>query len=169
VVVLRPAWVYGPGCPRTEKLIRALRKGRFFFVGNGSNRRHPLYIDEMVDAFERAAEAADSEEPACYIVAGPRAVSLRELVNTFAEAADARRPSLSIPRPAAVGIGHLAELVFRVFRKEPPFSRRSLAFFENDNEFSTDAARRDLGFEPKVELDEGLRRTLADTFWRTAA
>jgi len=41
-VILRPAWVYGPLCPRTQKLIRTVARKRFFFVGDGSNRRHPI-------------------------------------------------------------------------------------------------------------------------------
>src|SRR6185437_8247577 len=40
LVVVRPSWVYGVGCPRTAKLIRSLRKGRFFVIGRGNNLRH---------------------------------------------------------------------------------------------------------------------------------
>jgi dihydroflavonol-4-reductase len=40
-VILRPTWVYGPLCPRTQKLIRTVARKRFFFRGDGSNRRHP--------------------------------------------------------------------------------------------------------------------------------
>jgi dihydroflavonol-4-reductase len=169
VVVLRPAWVYGPGCPRTEKLFRALRKGRFFYVGGGTNLRHPIYIDEMVEAFRLAAAAPGSTTPRCYIVAGPRPVRLRELVEGFAAAAGVEAPTLSLPRPAAVAAGLMAELAFKPLRREPPFSRRSLAFFENDNAFTTASIQRDLGFVPRIDLEEGLRLTLQDTSWRGAA
>ncbi|MGB5399369.1 MAG: NAD-dependent epimerase/dehydratase family protein, partial [Thermoanaerobaculia bacterium] len=39
VVVLRPVWVYGPGCGRTEKLFRAISKGRFVVAGRGGTLR----------------------------------------------------------------------------------------------------------------------------------
>ena len=161
VVVLRPAWVYGPGCPRTAKLIRTLRKGRFFYVGGGVNLRHPLFIDDMLDAFTLAADAPSAAAGRAYLIAGPRSMTLNEMVGTFARVLDVEAPRVSIPAPLGRGIGLAAELAFGLMRREPPFSRRSLAFFENDNAFDTSAAEQDLGFRAKVDLDEGLRRTLA--------
>jgi nucleoside-diphosphate-sugar epimerase len=40
-------------------------------------------------------------------------------------------------------------------------SRRTLAFFENDNAFDIGAARQALGFEPKVDLANGVRQIAA--------
>jgi dihydroflavonol-4-reductase len=160
-IILRPAWVYGPGCPRTEKLLRSVGSGKFFFVGRGSNLRHPIYIDEMLDAFELARDAPPSAGARTYIAAGPRAVTLREMVDTVATALGVAPPRLRLPRPLAVAAGLTAELAFRPLRREPPFSRRTLAFFENDNAFDTSAIRRDLGFVPAVELLDGVRKTLA--------
>src|SRR5690606_21254236 len=74
LVIIRPAWVYGPHCPRTARLFRAVNKGSFFFVGDGKTLRHPIYIDDMVEGFEIAAthEAAPGQT---FIMAGPRAVT----------------------------------------------------------------------------------------------
>jgi nucleoside-diphosphate-sugar epimerase len=44
---------------------------------------------------------------------------------------------------------------------EPPISRRTLAFFENDNAFDIGAARRALGFDPRTDLAAGLRAVIA--------
>lgn len=163
VVVLRPAWVYGPGCPRTAKLIRALRKRRFFYAGDGSNLRHPVHIDDVVTAFDLAADAPERPGVRAYIVGGPHAVTLRELVGAFADALDLPAPRRRIPRQAAKVLGRAAELAFGLIGRQPPFSRRSLAFFENDNAFDLSRARRELGFVPRIGLDEGIRRTLART------
>jgi dihydroflavonol-4-reductase len=170
-IVLRPAWVYGPGCPRTEKLLRSIGSGRFFFVGTGSNLRHPLFIGDMLDAFQLARDAqpaADPADPRIYIVAGPAAVTLREMVHAVAAALSVPPPRLRLPRPVAVAAGLASEIAFRPLRRDPPFSRRTLAFFENDNAFSTAAIEGDLGFTARVGLEEGLRRTLQDTQWRRA-
>ncbi len=160
-VVLRPAWVYGPGCPRTSKLIRALRKGRFFYVGNGSNLRHPIHIDDMVRAYVCAADAPSVVSGGTYIIAGPRAMPLLEMVGTFAEVLGVRAPRIRVPRGLGWTIGRTAEWTFGLIGRQPPFSRRSLTFFEDDNAFDTSAAERDLGFKGTVDLAEGLRRTLA--------
>ena len=43
---------------------------------------------------------------------------------------------------------------------EPPIYRRRMDFFRSDSEFDTSRARRVLVWEPKVDLREGIRRTL---------
>lgn len=163
LVVLRPAWVYGAGCARTAKLLRAIRTGRFAFVGAGENLRHPIHIDDVVDAFLLAAKPDVS--PGAWIVAGPRFMPLREMIETCARALGVAAPRRRIPRAAAVALARIAQAVTRVAGREPPFSMRSLAFFENDNAFDTSAAERDLGFRARTELEEGIRRTLADRMW----
>ena len=162
--ILRPAWIYGPGCPRTARLLRTIRKGRFFFIGNGANLRHPVYVEDVVDSLLLAAHGPPGIRRD-HIIAGPAPMPLRELVNTFARAVSAPSPRLRMPRPMALVLGSVAETAGRVLRRNPPFSRRTLAFFENDNAFDIAAARRDIGFAPNVDLPEGLRRTLSDPTW----
>lgn len=169
VVVLRPAWVYGSGCPRTARLLRSLTRKRFLYVGDGSNLRHPLFIDDLLDAYQLAASAGHEVTRRVYNIAGPRALSLRELVETCAVTLGVAAPRRHIPHGAGWALGRGAELIWRVAGRQPPFSTRSLAFFESDNAFDTSAARRDLGFLPRVELAEGLRRVIGDEVGRFAA
>lgn len=161
VVVLRPAWVYGPGCPRTTKLARTIRSGRFFYVGSGGTLRHPIHIDDMVSGFELAA-AHPSAVGEVFIMAGPRAVSIHELVNAIAREMGIKPPSLRLPRFAAWLGGLMLEAGFGAVGREPPFSRRSLKFFTGNTAFRTEKARRMLGFDPRVELEVGLRQTIAE-------
>jgi nucleoside-diphosphate-sugar epimerase len=74
VVIVRPAWVYGPLCARTFRLIDTIARRRFVFVGDGATLRHPIYITDMLDAFERAAtRPLPSGE--IVIAAGPETVT----------------------------------------------------------------------------------------------
>jgi nucleoside-diphosphate-sugar epimerase len=159
-VILRPGWVYGPGCPRTAKLLRTIHRGRFFYVGRGANRRHPLYIGDMVEAFLRAADAPLEAEGRAFLAVGPRPVSTRELVETCARLQGVPAPGRSVPRPLVWSGALVLETAFRVLGMEPPISRRSLVFFDHDQAFDGGAARDVLGFHPRVELEEGLRLTL---------
>lgn len=162
--ILRPAWIYGPGCPRTAKLLRSVRRGRFFFVGDGSNLRHPVYVDDVVEALILASRAPVGARRD-HIIAGPAPMTLRALVDACAAAVATAPPRATLPRSAALLLGHAAELGGRLLGKDPPFSRRSLAFFENDNAFDCAAARRDLGYIPRVNFAEKLQRTIADRTW----
>ena len=158
-VILRPAWVYGPLCPRTLKLIRTIARKRFFFVGDGANRRHPIYITDMLDAFERAAT---TELPGGEIIiaAGPDTVTVRELVELVIEALgmDYRPPRLPawFMGAACLAIEKAAALAGR----EPPFSRRSLKFFSESSAYDISRARRLLDFDPGVSTREGIRLTI---------
>jgi nucleoside-diphosphate-sugar epimerase len=161
VVILRPAWVFGPGCPRTAKLLRSVRQGRFVYVGDGSNLRHPIYIDDAVDAFLLTASAGPEVRGQSFILAGPQSVTLRELVDCCARVLAVPAPRRALPRWLAYALGGAAEFAFGLTGREPPLSRRSLAFFENDNAFDTSAAATALGFRAATDLETGLRRTVA--------
>jgi nucleoside-diphosphate-sugar epimerase len=167
VRILRPAWIYGPGCPRTAKLLRTIRRGRFFFIGSGANLRHPVYVDDVVDAVMAASRVRVASRRD-HIIAGPSPMTLREMVDACASVLGVSPPRFRLPRSAALLLGGVAEFGGRLARRDPPFSRRSLAFFENDNAFDGTAARRDLGFTPQVQFSEGVRHTIADQTWPLA-
>lgn len=160
LIVLRPAWVYGPGCPRTAKLLRSLEKRRFFYIGRGANLRHPIYIDEMIDGFTLAADAGGLNGR-IFNVGGPEIMPLRDMVETFARGGRFPIPTLHLPFALGYFAGGGAELAFHAIGREPPLSRRSLTFFRSNNAWDISAARDELGFEPTVGLEEGVRRTLA--------
>ncbi|MHB8812625.1 MAG: NAD-dependent epimerase/dehydratase family protein [Steroidobacteraceae bacterium] len=161
LVIVRPSWVYGVGCPRTGKLIRSLRKRRFFFIGRGNNLRHPIYIDDLSAALELTAAAGPEVAGGTYNIAGPRWMTVEEMVGEFARALRVPPPAFHAPRWLGLSVGWAAEQVSAVIGAEPPVSRRTLAFFENDNAFDIGAARQSLGFEPKTELPGGARTVIA--------
>ena len=161
VVVIRPSWVYGTGCPRTLKLIRSLRSGKFFYIGPGRNLRHPIYIDDLLDALVLAARAGYEVAGQTFNVAGPRWMTVEEMVGQFATAIHVSPPTFHAPRWLGLAVGWTAERVSALVGAEPPVSRRTLAFFENDNAFDIGAARQALGFEPKVDLPNGVRQVAA--------
>jgi nucleoside-diphosphate-sugar epimerase len=55
----------------------------------------------------------------------------------------------------------VCEALCRPFGIDPPLHRRRVAFFVKDRAFSIERARRELGYQPRVPLDEGVRRTAA--------
>jgi nucleoside-diphosphate-sugar epimerase len=162
LVIVRPSWVYGAGCPRTAKLLRSLRKGRFFYIGRGDNLRHPIYIDDFLQGIERAALGPAQLSGKTYNLAGPRWMTVEEMVCEFAQAIEVPSPKLHAPHWLGVTVGWAAERVSAVIGTEPPISRRTLAFFENDNAFDISAARGAFGFDPRTELRGGVRRAAAN-------
>jgi nucleoside-diphosphate-sugar epimerase len=159
VVVARPAWVYGPRCPRTAKLFRTAGRGRFVIFGNGRTLRQPIYVSDLVRGLERCATHGDPGQ--VYIIAGAQVVTVEELVRSVAAVLGVRLRAIHLPlwfgRLAGLGL----EALFKPLGKQPPFSRRSFDFFSKHNAYRIDKAERELGFRPQVDLCSGLKEAAA--------
>lgn len=160
VVIVRIPETYGPGDARLLKLFRAVDKGSFFMVGRGTNLHHPMYVDDLVEgilAATRAPEAAGET----VLLGGPSPVSTRDMVAAVARAVGKDPPRLSLPMlpfsAAAVGL----ETVLRPLGIQPPLHSRRLDFFRKSLVLSTAKAARLLSFQPKIDFEEGARRTAA--------
>ena len=158
VVVARPAWVYGPRCPRTEKLFRTIGKGRFPFFGDGHTLRHPIYIADAVRGLELCAEIGGAEGQV-YIIAGDKPVTVKMLVDMIADVTGARPPRVHLPIAVGKLAGYALQVACKPLGRQPPFSRRSLDFFLKDNAYDIGKAQRELGFRPQVDLRTGLVET----------
>ncbi|MBX3058683.1 MAG: NAD-dependent epimerase/dehydratase family protein [Anaerolineae bacterium] len=159
VVVARPAWVYGPRCPRTARLLRTIKKGRFIMFGNGRTLRHPIYISDAIHGLELCA-GVEQAAGQIYFIAGPTPVTIAELARLMAEVQDVPPPRLRLPLWLGNAAGTAAQIAFKPLRRQPPISRRTLDFFLKDNAYIIDKARRDLGFDPQIGLRNGLELTL---------
>jgi dihydroflavonol-4-reductase len=160
VVVIRPCGIYGPGDTRMLKMFRMIDKGTFFFVGSAQPNFHPVYIDDLVQGFVLAM-SIDQAAGEVFIIGGPRYLPLREYVATAARAVGARIPTLTIPYGVMSLLAAGCEWLCKIPGIAPPLHRRRLTFFKHNRAFTIDKAKRMLGYEPKVELDEGFRRTVA--------
>lgn len=160
VTVIRPCGIYGPGDTRMLKMFRMIDKGTFFFVGKGRPNFHPVYIDDLVQGFMLAmtSEQAAGE---VFIIGGPRYMPLRDYVGTAAEAIGVGKPSLNVPYGLMNVAALICEGLCKPFGIQPPLHRRRLTFFKHNRAFSIDKARKLLGYQPRFELDEGFRRTVA--------
>lgn len=158
-VVLRPADVYGPRDQRLLKLFKGVSRGQFPLFGSGAGRRHMVYVDDVVSAFFKACER-DGAVGEGLIIAGPRSCTLRELLDEVSAATGSSRYGFRLPLAPMLGLAAVVEDACAALQIDPPIYRRRMDFFHSDSEFDTSRARRVLGWEPKVDLREGIRRTL---------
>jgi len=157
--IVRPVGIYGPGDMRFLKLFRTVQNQTFRMIGSGDTVHHLMYIDDLVAGVllcarhERAAGEA-------YILAGPRYTSLNDLVRATARAVGRPPPRGHVPLRPVMLAAKLTESVCRPLGIEPPLHTRRVGFFVNDRGFCSDKAARELGYVPRVDLDEGLARTV---------
>lgn len=158
-VILRPAAIYGPGDPERFFLIyRRVATGTFPMFGRGETFYHPLYIDNLVDAFMLAMEDGKGDG-GVYLIADEHYVTVEELVRAVARALGVEVRIPHYPVWPLVAAGHVCERVCKPFGVTPPIFPRRVDWFRQNRAFDISRAKRDLGYQPRVGLDEGLRRT----------
>lgn len=159
IVTLRPTAIYGPGDPeRFFMLFKMVSKGRFLMFGNGNAHYHPLYIDNLVDAFELAAES-DKGSGEVYLVGDEHYYTLNELIAAIAETLDVKLTLRHLPFWPLWTAALACELAYKPLPQEPPLFRRRVDWFRQNRAFSIASASKDLGYQPGVDLREGLART----------
>ena len=158
-VILRPAAIYGPGDPERFGLIfRRVARGTFPMFGSGRTYYHPLYIDSLVDAFVLAMEEGKGVGEA-YLIADEQYLEIKDLVQRVAKALNVNVKISHYPITPILVAGHLCEAVCKPFGVAPPIFPRRVDWYRQNRAFRIDKAKRELGYLPKVDIDEGLRRT----------
>ena len=157
-VVFRPAGIYGPGDMRFLKLFRAIQKRRFLMFGSGETLYHLTYIDDLVDGIILCGEHPDALGQT-YILGGEDYLSLNELVEHVAEALEVSPPRLRFPFWPLMLAAVACETLCKPLGIDPPLHKRRAEFFVKDRAFSSEKAKRELGYTPVVSVGEGMRRT----------
>jgi nucleoside-diphosphate-sugar epimerase len=158
-LILRPAAIYGPGDPeRFFMIFKRAAKGHFPMFGSGKTLYHPLYIDNLVDAFILAMQNGKGDGQA-YLIADEHYVTIKELVQKVGEAMNLKVKITHYPVWPLIIAGHIFETACKPFKITPPIFPRRVDWFRQNRAFRIDKAKSDLGYAPKVDLDEGLRRT----------
>ena len=160
VTVVRPGAIYGPGETRLLKLFRSIARRRYAIVGSGAAFYHLVYIDDLIGGFLLALERPEAPGEA-FIVAGPRYVSQGELASIIARATGGGVWPFRIPAAPLRLAGALCEAICVPLGVEPPLHRRRVDFWTKSRAFSIEKARRLLGYDPKVDVEEGVARTVA--------
>jgi nucleoside-diphosphate-sugar epimerase len=158
VVVARPIGIYGPGDTRFLRMFKGLARGRFPMIGSGQAFYHLTYIDDLIEGF-RLCGTVPAARGRTYILAGPRYTTLEQLVQLVAKELKVEPPRLHLPVWPFWTAGLLCEMACVPLRIEPPIYRRRVDFYTKSRAFDTTRARTELGYVPKVDLGEGIRRT----------
>ena len=158
-VILRPAAIYGPGDPeRFFMIFKRVAKGTFPMFGNGKTLYHPLYIDNLIDAFMLAMENGKGDGET-YLIADEEYIEIEKLVRKVGKALNVNVKIPHYPILPLIIAGHVCEKICKPFHVTPPIFPRRVDWYRQNRAFKIDKAKRDLGYQPKIGIDEGLKRT----------
>ena len=176
-IALRPHLIWGVGDPHlVPRVLARARAGRLRIVGEGKNRVDLAHIENVVDAHLLAEAALRQCHLLSDIGSGPRRADGRAffitngepvvlwdwingLLRALGEPPVIRRISLR----AASALGGLCEAAWRILPVpgEPPMTRFIAHELAQDHWFDISAARRDLGYHPRVSMAAGTEELVA--------
>ena len=167
-IALRPRLIWGPGDQQLlPRLAARARAGRLRLVGSGDNLIDTTYIDNAAQAhfaaFEHLHTGARCAGRA-YFISNGEPKPAREIINALLRAAGAPPVTKTLPFPLAYAIGATCEAAWTLLplRGEPPLTRFLAEQLATTHWYDMTAATRDIGYMPRVSIDEGLARLAAE-------
>jgi nucleoside-diphosphate-sugar epimerase len=159
-VVLRPHQIWGPGDPHfAPRLIARAKKLKQ--IGNGKNLVDTTYIGNAVDAHILAADKLE-ENPALsgniYFISQGAPIPAWEMINAILKAAGLGPVKGKMHHKTAWLIGAALEFIYKTFHLpgEPQMTRFIADAVAGAHWFDISAARKDLGYVPRISIEEGL-------------
>jgi len=162
-VVVRPPWFYGPFQPaRQTTFFRMVRTGKFPIIGDGRQRRSMVHVDNLVQGIV-LAELTSTPAGRAWWIADAEPYEVNEIVATVGRALAAEGfavtpNTLRLP-PLA---GRVAERADALIQRTGRYIQQIHVLGEMDKTIACDisAARAELGYEPTVALEAGMRQSI---------
>jgi nucleoside-diphosphate-sugar epimerase len=163
VTVVRPVSIYGPrSISFVLDIVELLRGGSMVHIGTGRKPAGLAYVTNVVDLLLLAA-GSESSVGQAYNACDGSDVTWRQYVDRLAEIVGVSSPRVVIPYRLAYLAGWTMEKIYGALRIEarPLLTRMAAELFGTHQGFPIDKARRELGYEPRVDFDEGMRQVEA--------
>ena len=167
-VALRPHLIWGPGDNHLlPRLVQRNRAGRLrlpapdklidtVYIDNAAEA-HLLALDDLAGSARSGGKA--------YFISNGEPLPVAEIMRRLLEAVGETPRIRGVPPGLARAAAAVVEPVWRGLRlkSDPPISRFMVEQLSTAHWFDLGAAARDLGYLPRVSIDEGLRRLAAAT------
>jgi nucleoside-diphosphate-sugar epimerase len=155
VTIIRAGDVYGPrSMPWTVRPIELMRRRMFIIPNGGRGLLSHVYVDNLLDAVLLALER-DATGEALNITDGRR-TTFREFFGYYERMLGGRRVFTMPAGLLRLGVRLQCRISRRLGR--PPLATPDfIPFYARRGSYSIEKARRQLGYEPRVSLEEGMR------------
>jgi len=131
--IIRPTMVYGPGEIRNKaKMFRLIQNKTFFIIGNGKNLMSLVYIDNLIKGIILVGESKKAIRQT-YIISDRSPYTMNEFITVIA---------------------------FKIFGVSQLLSKDRIKNMTMNHSFNISKAINELKYEPKISLDEGVKRTV---------
>jgi nucleoside-diphosphate-sugar epimerase len=160
-VIVRPKAIFGPGDRSLlPRMIDAARQGRLPQIGDGRNLVDLTYVENVADALVLALDA-QAAIGKTYMITNDEHIALWDVIRSVLRRLGIPANLRRVPLAAALVAAGLMECRAALSGREPMLTRYSAAILGRTQTYDISAARRDLGYTPRISVAEGIERTLA--------
>jgi len=164
---LRPHLIWGVGDQNLiPRVVARARAGRLRIVGSGKNVVDLTHVENVVDAHLAAELALAAPESAAggrpYFITNGEPVVLWDWINALLGRLGVPPVTRRLSLANARRLGAVGEALWSTLRLrgEPPMTRFVASELAKDHWFRIDAARRDLGYTPRVSMARGIEELI---------
>lgn len=161
--IFRPVITYGPKDTwgMIPKLTGLISSKKYLTVGNGENRVHLIYIDDLVNGMLSAMNNINSDGET-FILAGKEPITINRLVSIIKKILMVSVPDIHVPlwfaKTAAVTLETVHKILLK--EKEPVITKDKINIMTVDRAYNIKKSKNLLGFAPAVDYEEGLNTTI---------
>jgi nucleoside-diphosphate-sugar epimerase len=157
VTIVRPGDVYGPRSRGWTLLpVKMIKSGQMVLPAAGRGQIGPVYVDNLVDGVTLAAESPDAVGE-IFTIADGYAIDIANFFGYYARMLG-KSGVRTLPTPLARTIAAAGGRIEKTLGRDTEMSAASIDYLTKRGAYSIEKARRVLGYEPKVSLEEGMRR-----------
>ena len=159
--IIRPGDVYGPASRAWVVVpVQMMKSRQFILPDRGRGIFSPIYVDDLVDGVVLAAGLQQGAGQV-FTLAHGTGVTCAEFFGHHWRWLGRKGSIPSLPTSVAIGLAEAGGKLARLAGKSTEMGRGSIGLLSRRGTYSIEKARRLLGFNPKVDLTEGMRRSEA--------
>ncbi len=159
--IVRPGDVYGPGSRAwIVEPLNMMKAGQFILPDAARSIFSPVFIDDLVEGIVRAAATPEAAGQIFTVTGGTGVACDRFFAHHWRWLGKPGSPR-SLPTPAAEAIAAAGGSLLKLLGRRSELGRGTVQLLARRATYSIGKARRILGYEPGVDLEEGMRRSEA--------
>ncbi len=161
-ISVRPRFVWGPRDTSVlPAVLRMAKEGSFAWLDKGAQRTSTTYVENLTRALCLALDHGEGGR--AYFVADDGTRTIREFLTALAATQGVTLPEKNVPGVVARCAASLVERSYRLVgaNKTPPMTRFAVTMMSRSVTVNTARARKELGWSPTVDVEEGMRRMRA--------
>ncbi|MBI2508163.1 NAD(P)-dependent oxidoreductase [Candidatus Woesearchaeota archaeon] len=160
VIILRPTMIYGPRMKHGQilKIYKIMKRGFFPFVDGGNATIPAVHVKDVVNAIVAAAKNGRVGET--YILAGDDNKNLREIVSIIQIKGNLKVVKINLPKSFLKIPVFILQNLSLIININPPMTLQRLNSFTFNRVFDISKAKKELKWEPKIGIEQGLEETV---------